>query len=71
VDLFFEENRIYADMIKAWLAYTGAWDKMMYGTDFPIVNMGKYIEFVKRIVPEKHHEKVFYENAKRIYKLNI
>lgn len=71
VNSFFDENRVYADMVKAWLAYTGAWDKMMYGTDFPIVNMGKYIEFVKRIVPEKHHEKVFYENAKRIYKLNV
>lgn len=71
VDEFFEENKKYVDMLEAWLSYTDAWDKMMYGTDFPIVNMEKYLEFIKRIVPEKHHEKVFFENAKRIYKLDI
>ena len=43
----------------------------MYGTDFPIVNIEKYLEFAKRIIPEKYHEKVFYENAKRIYGLDV
>jgi len=68
---FYSENSFYVQMLSAWLRYPSAWDRIMYGTDFPIVNIEKYINFVKKIVPEKHHEKVFYENAKRIYKLDI
>ena len=71
MNLLFQENSFYIETLKSWLSYTGAWDQIMYGTDFPIVNVDKYIEFIKKIVPEKHHEKVFYENAKRIYSLDI
>jgi len=70
-DSFYKENAFYIQMLSSWLGYPSAWDRIMYGTDFPLVNMEKYISFVKKIVPEKHHEKVFYENAKRIYKLDI
>ena len=71
VDSFFAESSFYIETLKSWLSYTGGWNKMMYGTDFPIVNIEKYLEFAKRIIPEKHHEKVFYENAKRIYGLEV
>ena len=39
----------------------------MFGTDWPLANYGDYIEAVKWLIPEKEWEKVFYENAKRIY----
>jgi len=31
----------------------------------------EYIEFVKRLVPEKYWEKVFFDNADRIYRLGL
>lgn len=71
VESFFAESSFYIETLKSWLSYTGGWNKMMYGTDFPIVNIEKYLEFAKRIIPEKYHEKVFYENAKRIYGLDV
>lgn len=39
----------------------------MFGTDWPLANYGDYIGVVKWLIPEKEWEKVFYENAKRIY----
>ena len=47
------------------------WDKFMFGTDWPIVNLGEYIEFFKRIVPEKNWDEVFFENANRVYHLGL
>lgn len=34
-----------------------------------LVNCFEYREFIKRLVPEQYHEKVFYENAVRVYGL--
>lgn len=39
--------------------------------DWPIVNLGEYIAFIKGIVPEEHWEQVFFRNANRIYRLNL
>lgn len=44
-------------------------DKFLYGSDWPLVDMGEYIKIIKRAVPKEHHSKIFYENAKRVFKL--
>ena len=41
----------------------------MFGTDWPLANLEDYITFTKDIIPEKHWDAVFFENAKRIYQL--
>ncbi|MBR5283802.1 MAG: amidohydrolase family protein, partial [Clostridia bacterium] len=46
-----------------------AFDRLMYGTDWPLVNMAEYIDFVSRLIPERHWEDVFYNNAARIYNI--
>ena len=43
----------------------------MFGTDWPIVNLGEYIGFIARLVPERYHEAVFFDNANRIYGLGL
>ena len=43
----------------------------MFGTDWPIVNLGEYIGFIRRLVPEAHWEPVFFDNANRIYGLGL
>ena len=47
------------------------WDRLMYGTDWPIVNLGEYLQFIQRLGPESHWEKVFFQNANRIYGLGL
>lgn len=60
----------YINHIKTWIEYMDAYDRLMYGTDWPLANIGSYIDFVKEIIPVERHENVFYKNAKRIYGLN-
>ena len=73
VDLeeYFRERAGYVGLLQTWLNYLGCWDRVMYGTDWPIVNLGEYIGYIQRIVPERHWDKVFFENANRIYRLGL
>ncbi len=65
----FKEQKGYIEHMRTWLMYADAFDRVMFGTDWPLANIEAYISFVEHIVPERHHEKVFYDNAKRIYNL--
>lgn len=71
VDAFFLEKSGYTQQLSAWLGYLHEYDRVMFGTDWPLVNLSEYQRFIRRIVPEKYYEKVFFENAKKIYKLNV
>ncbi len=71
LDAYFREQVGYAGLLTTWLTAIGRWDDLMYGTDWPIVNLEEYIRFIQRLVPEKHWEKVFFSNANRIYGLGL
>ena len=73
VDLerYFREQEGYVSLLRTWLVAIGCWDKVMYGTDWPIVNLGEYIRYIQGIVPEVYWEKVFFHNANRIYGLGL
>ncbi|MDU2064233.1 MAG: amidohydrolase family protein, partial [Sporomusaceae bacterium] len=68
---FFAKKHGYIELFKTWLEYLDDYDQFMFGTDWPLANLTDYIEFVAQIIPEKHHEKVFFDNANRIYQLKI
>ena len=61
----------YMEMLKAWLRYVGDWNKFMFGTDWPLVNLAEYAKWVQTLVPENEWEKVFFDNANRIYQLGL
>ena len=71
LDTYFTERSGYVNLLQTWLSYVGCWDRIMYGTDWPIVNLEDYIQYISRIVPEKHHEAVFFDNANQIYRLGL
>lgn len=68
---FLAAKRGYAEALRTWLDYLGEYDQVMFGTDWPLVNLRDYIEFAGALVPEKYHEKFFFENANRIYRLGL
>ena len=68
---FMEENRFYVETVKMWLRYVGDYNRMVFGTDFPIVQVPSYIQFVKELIPKEAWHKVFYENAVRVYGLRL
>ncbi|MBT9779353.1 amidohydrolase family protein [Clostridium sp. MCC353] len=63
---FLKEKKGYVAALQTWLEYI-SYDRIMFGTDWPLVNLKDYIEFIACIVPERYQEQVFYENAARIY----
>ena len=59
----------YIRTLKDSLKSIGDWDRLMFGTDFPLANLKNYIEFTKSIIPSTEWEKIFNLNAARIYRL--
>ena len=73
VDLeqYFQQQAGYAGLLATWLTAIGQWKDILFGTDWPIVNLGEYVEFIRRLVPQEHWEDVFFANANRIYGLGL
>ncbi len=44
------------------------YDKVLYGSDWPLSPMADYIDFIKGFIPEEQWEKVFYQNAVKVFK---
>jgi hypothetical protein len=42
--------------------------KLMFGTDWPLVNMKSYVAIFKEAIPKEHWKAVFYDNAARVFK---
>lgn len=69
LDVWFREQSGYAALLRTWLAAAGCWDRLLYGSDWPIVSPEKYVSFIQRLVPPEHWDAVFRENAVRVYGL--
>ncbi len=54
----------------AWIfGYLEDPSKLMYGTDWPLVDMPSYAAAFRRAIPQKHWQAVFHDNAVRVFKL--
>lgn len=62
-----KNKRLYVEYIQQALVFADSYEKVLFGTDWPLVPIGPYISFIKQIVPEEHHEDVFYRNALRVF----
>ena len=69
VESYLQDQRGYVEQLKTWIHYVENYEKFMFGTDWPLTDFGNYIQLFKHIIPEKHFENFFYNNAMRIYKL--
>ncbi|MGI5967100.1 MULTISPECIES: amidohydrolase family protein [Anaerotruncus] len=68
---FFAENGGYVEQLRIWMKYADCYDRVMFGTDWPLVNLKEYIAFIGRLVPERFQEDIFFGNANRIYQLGL
>ena len=71
VEDLFRRKQGYLSQLRAWLDYLDSYEDVMFGTDWPLVNLEEYIAFIRRLIPEEEHEKVFFENANRIYGMGL
>ncbi|MGH7545336.1 MAG: amidohydrolase family protein [Gemmatimonadota bacterium] len=55
----------------AWIfGYIEDPSKMMFGSDWPLVEMKTYVEAYKRAIPREHWRAVFHDNAARVFRLH-
>lgn len=47
--------------------YTEKPERILYGSDWPLVPMAAYRDIIRRIVPGQHHDRVFRENARELF----
>ncbi len=68
----FSNERLFVDHIKRGLVYTDNYQKVLFGSDWPLVQIKPFIEFVKQLIPEKYYDYVFCNNALNVFKrINI
>ena len=63
------EERLLIDRYRQALVYLDNYDKVIFGSDWPLVPMGAYIDFCKKLIPPESYEKVFYQNALNVYNI--
>ena len=64
---FCAKFRGHLEQLRTWLAYLNDWDKVMYGSDWPLVNIPAYIEVIRSLIPEENQDAVFFGNACRVF----
>ena len=55
--------------LKNALGYAGRYDRIVYGSDWPLAPMAVYRRFFEAVIPKQHHEAVFRTNAVRLFNL--
>lgn len=57
--------------LQNWLGFLNDYERIMFGTDWPLADYSGYIKVIKAIIPVKYHEAVFFNNANTIYSLGL
>ena len=67
VNAFRDRYKSYVQQLEGWLSYLDKWDHVLYGSDWPLVNLSAYITLIRSFVPQSEWERVFYHNALEAY----
>lgn len=63
----FKNERLFFEHIQRAIIYANNYKKFLFGTDWPLVQIKPYVDFVKALIPEEFHEDVFYNNALEVF----
>lgn len=61
------QQGIFLQHLRHALVYSNSYDKLLFGTDWPLAPFGPYIEFIQNLIPEMYHEDVFYTTALKVF----
>lgn len=53
------------------LTFMNKYDRVLYGSDYPIVQMSSYRRFIEAVIPQEHHNKVFRQNAEELFDIKF
>jgi hypothetical protein len=54
---------------QAW-RYAERPNRFLYGSDWPLTPMVAYRDFIRSVIPEEHHQQVFEDNARVLFRLS-
>jgi len=57
------------ERVRHAIEFTEHPDRFLYGTDWPLSPMDVYPEFVRQLFNDSHHQAVFEDNARELFKL--
>lgn len=63
----FTAQELYLNMFKTALILADSYQKLLFGTDWPLVPIDVYVDFIKQLIPAEHHQAVFYSNALKVF----
>jgi len=63
------ELKAIAEDIRKAFAYAERPRRFLYASDWPLAPMLTYNDFLREVIPEEHHQAVFRENARELFKL--
>lgn len=64
---WFCDKELFLNIFRTGMIFANRYDKFLYGSDWPLSRMEDYIKMIKLIVPEEYHQKVFHDNALKVY----
>jgi uncharacterized protein len=70
----FEERfeRFMLQQVNEVVAFAGDPSKLLYGTDWPIADMGSYIRFVNNLnLTEEENDRIFWQNTARLFRIDL
>ncbi|MGN7312169.1 amidohydrolase family protein [Alkalicoccobacillus gibsonii] len=63
----FDRDNRYFDHLRQALVYCDSYDRLLFGTDWPLVQVKPYMEWLADMIPEAFHEDFFYHTATKVF----
>lgn len=57
----------FLDHLRHALEFADSYDKLLFGSDWPLAPVGPYIKFIKNLIPAQHYEDIFYHTALKVF----
>jgi hypothetical protein len=64
----FDSVNDVAERVRTAFRYAERPNRFLFGTDWPLIPIPAYRDFVRNVIPERHHDQVFEENAKVLFR---
>jgi uncharacterized protein len=58
-----------ANRVRSAFRYAERPNRFLFGTDWPLIPIPAYRDFIRTVIPQPHHEQVFEENARLLFRL--